>query len=64
LNPPLQDTKTLSDLIDNLEFALQNDLEHGVKWLNEEAAQEFVRKYPNVNDAIADILEWATLNDL
>jgi hypothetical protein len=60
----LQDTKTLSDLIDNLEFALQNDLEHGVKWLNEEAAQEFVRKYPNVNDAIADILEWATLNDL
>lgn len=64
MNPPLQDTKTLSDLIDNLEFALQNDLEHGVKWLNEEAAQEFVRKYPNVNDAIADILEWATLNDL
>lgn len=56
--------QTLSDLIDNLEFALQNDLEHGVKWLNEEAAQEFVRKYPNVNDAIADILEWATLNDL
>ena len=38
--------------------ALQSDLEHGVKWLNENASKEFHEKYPMLTQALN------TLSDL
>jgi hypothetical protein len=35
-------------ILDLLSDALQSDLEHGVKWLNENAAKEFEEKYPKL----------------
>jgi len=32
--------------------ALQSDLEHGVKWLNDNAAKEFHEKYPALTEAL------------
>ena len=40
---------------DLLSDALQSDLEHGVKWLNEKASKEFHEKYPALTAAIIQI---------
>lgn len=40
-----------------LSVALQCDLEHGVAWMNDEAAAEFAKDYPQVNQVINNILE-------
>lgn len=41
--------KTLQDMFSD---ALQSDLEHGVKWLNENASKEFHEKYPMLTQAL------------
>lgn len=41
--------------IDEIDMALQSDLEHGVKCLNERAADEFTRNYPELNKWIAEL---------
>lgn len=38
-----------------LSDALQSDLEHGVKWLNEKAAREFHEQYPDLTLALTRI---------
>lgn len=38
-----------------LSIALQADLEHGVAWMNDEAAAEFNKKYPLLNAALGRI---------
>jgi hypothetical protein len=48
---------------DALAMAVQADLEHGVKWLNEQAAEEFARKYPNLNQVIGNIMEMDVVDD-
>jgi hypothetical protein len=40
-----------------LSVAMQCDLEHGVKWLNEEAADKFAKDYPQLNQVIGNIME-------
>jgi hypothetical protein len=45
LSPRQQLIKELSEQIDD---AIQTDLEHGVKSLNIAAAEEFYRKYPSI----------------
>lgn len=42
------------EMLKEISDALQSDLEHGVKWLNEEAAEEFERKYPALNRVLRD----------
>lgn len=42
------------EVLKEISDALQSDLEHGVKWLNEEAAEEFERKYPALNRVLRD----------
>lgn len=37
--------------------ALQNDLEHGVKWLNEVASGEFRQGYPALNRVLLELME-------
>jgi hypothetical protein len=40
---------TIQDMFSD---ALQSDLEHGVKWLNENASKEFHEKYPELTQAL------------
>tara|TARA_Y100001973_G_C5201486_1_gene338053 strand:- start:2539 stop:2718 length:180 start_codon:yes stop_codon:yes gene_type:complete len=40
-----------------LQDAMQTDWEHGVAWMNEEAAAQFKSKYPQIWQAITDILD-------
>jgi len=47
--------KTIEDIQDAISYALQGDLEHGVRCLNEEAAKEFVTKYPSLNKVLGEI---------
>jgi len=44
---------------DSLSGALQSDLENGVRWLNEKAADEFKRKYPELNKWIGEFMRAA-----
>jgi hypothetical protein len=45
--------KTKFDAIQDIfSDALQSDLEHGVKWLNENASKEFHEKYPQLTLAL------------
>jgi len=39
---------------------LQGDLEHGVKWLNEAASEEFTKKYPE----LSAFLQWLDARSL
>jgi len=40
---------------DEISDAIQSDLENGVKWLNELAADDFKRKYPAINAVLSKI---------
>ena len=40
-----------------LDVALQSDLEHGVKWMNEAYAEKFKADYPQLNQVIENIME-------
>lgn len=42
---------------DKVSDGLQDDLENGVKWLNEQAAQKFNKEYPGVVKALDALLE-------
>ena len=42
---------------DMVHDAIQSDLEHGVKWLNERAAEEFHKKYPAISKVLGQIME-------
>lgn len=53
----------LEDMKDDLSYALQCDLEHGVRWLNEEASAEFARKYPGLCSWIEMFMEWEEDDD-
>lgn len=46
-----------SEIQDKLSKALQSDLEHGVRWLNEKASKEFATKYPALLEALNEIQE-------
>jgi len=48
---------SIENIQDLLSDAFQSDLEHGVKCLNEEAAKEFVKRYPSLNETIGIIME-------
>jgi hypothetical protein len=50
----------LIDIQEMLSDAIQTDLEHGVAWMNDEAAAEFKRKYPTIWEAITKTLELDT----
>jgi len=45
---------TLDEIQDKVSIAVQVDLEHGVQWMNEEAAKEFHETYSE----ISKVLEW------
>ena len=47
--------KLLDTIQDALSMAVQADLEHGVKWLNECTRTEFATKYPNICQVIGNI---------
>jgi hypothetical protein len=50
----------MSRLQEELHDALYSDMEHGVKWLNEEAALEFTQKYPALNVFIERFMDLET----
>tara|TARA_Y100000401_G_C8250273_1_gene187764 strand:- start:368 stop:538 length:171 start_codon:yes stop_codon:yes gene_type:complete len=52
--------ETIQEMLSN---AIQTDWEHGVAWMNDEAAAEFKRKYPTIWNAIAEIMV-ADLEDM
>lgn len=43
---------TLDEIQEKFDIALQVDLEHGVKWMNEEASAKFAKEYPTVLNAL------------
>jgi hypothetical protein len=45
---------------DEYSSRLQGDLEHGVKWLNEAASEEFTKKYPE----LSAFLKWLDARSL
>jgi hypothetical protein len=45
---------------DEYSSRLQGDLEHGVKWLNEAAGEEFTKKYPE----LSAFLKWLDARSL
>ncbi len=45
---------------DEYSSRLQGDLEHGVKWLNEAASEEFTKKYPE----LSAFLQWLDARSL
>ena len=47
----------LIDIQELLHDGLATDWEHGVAWMNDEAAAEFKRKYPTIWEAITKVLE-------
>ncbi len=47
----------LYDAQDLLCDAIQTDWEHGVAWMNDEAAAEFKRKYPTIWEALVKIMD-------
>lgn len=55
--PTSHSAKLLDQIQDMLSMALQGDLEHGVAWLNDEAAREFNEKYPDLSKTIGEIMD-------
>jgi len=47
----------IQEVQDLISDALQSDLENGVKWLSEMAAEEFAKNYPALCQAIGKIME-------
>ena len=48
------------EISDEYSSRLQGDLEHGVKWLNEAASEEFTKKYPE----LSAFLKWLDARSL
>ena len=46
----------LSELQERLSYAVQADLENGVAWMNDHAAAEFKKNYPDISEMIKLIL--------
>jgi len=44
--------------------AVQGDLENGVAWLNDAAAEEFNTKYPNISKALGMVVEIGVLDEV
>ena len=44
---------TLDEIQDKVSLAVQGDLEHGVAWMNDEAAKEFHDTYPEISKVLA-----------
>jgi hypothetical protein len=47
----------LSELQERLSYAVQADLENGVAWMNDHAADQFKEHYPMIWEMIALILD-------
>ena len=47
----------LSELQERLSYAIQADLENGVAWMNDHAADEFKKNYPMIWEMITLILD-------
>lgn len=52
----------LSELQDRLSYAYQMDLENGVAWMNDHAAKEFQKNYPDIAEMIGLILDLETID--
>ena len=52
----------LSELQDRLSYAYQMDLENGVAWMNDHAAKEFKKNYPDIAEMIGLILDLETID--
>ena len=48
---------SIEEIQDLLSDAIQTDWEHGVAWMNDEAAAEFKRKNPAIWEAITKIMD-------
>jgi hypothetical protein len=55
-------TMKLSELQDRLSYAIQMDLENGVAWMNDHAAAEFKKNYPDLNKMIGLIMDLETID--
>ena len=51
----------LSELQERLSYAVQMDLENGVAWMNDHAAAEFKKNYPDLHEMISLILDLETI---
>ena len=49
-------TLDLKSIQDRLYEAMASDLEHGVAWLNDRASKEFASTYPQLCEAISEIM--------
>lgn len=52
----------LSELQDRLSYAYQMDLENGVAWMNDHAAAEFKKNYPDIAEMISLIMDLETID--
>lgn len=52
----------LSELQDRLSYAIQMDLENGVAWMNDHAAAEFKKNYPDLSEMIGLIMDLETID--
>jgi hypothetical protein len=50
--------KKLTDLATQANEAYQSDMEHGVRWMNEEVAHEFQQRFPKISKLVVDLC-WA-----
>jgi hypothetical protein len=48
---------SIEEIQELLSDAIQTDWEHGVAWMNDEAAAEFKRKNPAIWEAIKKIMD-------
>jgi len=49
--------KIIEKAQDDISFAMQADLEHGVWWLNEEASRKFTDRYPELRKALTAFMD-------
>lgn len=49
--------RELIDTIEEAQICLSLDLEQGVKWLNEEAARDFQKKFPSFSAEMTRVFE-------
>ena len=47
----------LEDIQELIHEGIATDWEHGVAWMNDEAAAEFKRKYPTIWEALVKIMD-------